>query len=429
MTQLEDARKNIITPEMEYVSKTENIDVEKLRGLIADGSVVIPKNVNNDTLPTGIGKDLHTKINANIGSSTESEDINAELEKLDILLEYGADAVMDLSTGQQLHDIRKVIREHTNIPLGTVPVYEAGVDTTNNNKVVVDMDDDAIFKTIINQAKEGVDFITVHCGITKDAIHAVDDSKRLMGIVSRGGALTAAWIMHNEKENPLYAEYDYLLEICREYDITLSLGDGLRPGCINDATDIAQIRELTTLGRLVRRSQDAGVQVMVEGPGHVPITQIKANMQIQKTICNNAPFYVLGPLVTDVAPGYDHINAAIGASIAGSSGADFLCYVTPAEHLCIPNKEHVKEGVIASKIAAQVSDVSKGISDSKQREYDMAVARDNFDWDKQFELAIDGKKARQLYESTKASEKEMCSMCGDFCAIKMVKDHQDENKN
>lgn len=429
MTQLEYARKGEITPEMEYVAKTENIDVKKLRKNIASGKVVIPKNVHNNTLPTGIGKDLHTKINANIGSSTEMEDINVELEKLDILLKYGADAVMDLSTGPKLHEIRKAIRDKTNIPLGTVPIYEAGVETTSQDKIIVDMDDDTIFKTIINQAKEGVDFITVHCGITQDAIKAVDDSERLMGIVSRGGALTAAWIMHNERENPLYAEYDYLLEICKEHDVTLSLGDGLRPGCIHDATDIAQIRELTTLGRLVKRSQKAGVQVMVEGPGHVPITQVKANMQIQKTICSDAPFYVLGPLVTDVAPGYDHITAAIGASIAGASGADFLCYVTPAEHLCIPNKEHVKQGVIASKIAAEVSDIAKQIPSTMKREYDMAVARDNFDWEKQFELAIDGETARKYYESTSTSDEEMCSMCGDFCAIKMVKDHEKANKN
>ncbi|RAP44369.1 phosphomethylpyrimidine synthase [uncultured Methanosphaera sp.] len=428
MTQLEQARKGNITPEMEYVAKKEKIDIEKLRRYIASGKVVIPKNNTTNTLPTGIGKDLHTKINANIGSSTEMEDINVELEKLDILVKYGADAVMDLSTGPKLHEIRKAIRERTNIPLGTVPIYEAGVETTGNGKAIVDMDDDTIFNTIINQAKEGVDFITVHCGINQDSVKAVDDAERIMGIVSRGGALTAAWIMHNEKENPLYKEFDYLLEICREYDVTLSLGDGLRPGCTNDATDLAQIRELTTLGRLVKRSRAAGVQVMVEGPGHVPITQVKANMQIQKTICDGAPFYVLGPLVTDVAPGYDHITAAIGASIAGASGADFLCYVTPAEHLCIPNKEHVKQGVIASKIAAEVSDIAKEIPSTLQREKEMAIARDNFDWEKQFELAIDGETARKYYESEKTSDDDMCSMCGDFCAIKMIKDHENDNK-
>ena len=378
----------------------------------------------NRYLQPGIGKDLHTKINANIGSSTEKEDINIELEKVDVLVEYGADAVMDLSTGPKLEEIRQKILEKTNIPLGTVPIYEAGAQTLKENKNIVDMDDDAIFKTIAKQAKEGVDFITVHCGINKENVKAVKNSGRLMGIVSRGGALTAAWILHNDKENPLYKEFDYLLEICHEDDVTLSLGDGLRPGCIHDATDISQIRELTTLGQLVKRSREANVQVMVEGPGHVPITQVKANMQIQKTICDHAPFYVLGPLVTDVAPGYDHINAAIGASIAGSSGADFLCYVTPAEHLSIPTVEHVKEGVIASKIAAEVSDIAKEIPSTLQREYDMAVARENFDWEKQFELAIDGKTARQIYENGGASDDEMCSMCGEFCAIKMVKRYE-----
>ncbi len=424
MTQIEDAKKGIITPEMEYVAEKENISQEKLCRYIAEGKVVIPKNKNRDTLPTGIGKDLHTKINANIGSSTEKEDINIELEKVDVLVEYGADAVMDLSTGPKLEEIRQKILEKTNIPLGTVPIYEAGAQTLKENKNIVDMDDDAIFKTIAKQAKEGVDFITVHCGINKENVKAVKNSGRLMGIVSRGGALTAAWILHNDKENPLYKEFDYLLEICHEDDVTLSLGDGLRPGCIHDATDISQIRELTTLGQLVKRSREANVQVMVEGPGHVPITQVKANMQIQKTICDHAPFYVLGPLVTDVAPGYDHINAAIGASIAGSSGADFLCYVTPAEHLSIPTVEHVKEGVIASKIAAEVSDIAKEIPSTLQREYDMAVARENFDWEKQFELAIDGKTARQIYENGGASDDEMCSMCGEFCAIKMVKRYE-----
>ena len=409
---------------MEYVAEKENISQEKLCRYIAEGKVVIPKNKNRDTLPTGIGKDLHTKINANIGSSTEKEDINIELEKVDVLVEYGADAVMDLSTGPKLEEIRQKILEKTNIPLGTVPIYEAGAQTLKENKNIVDMDDDAIFKTIAKQAKEGVDFITVHCGINRENVKAVKNSGRLMGIVSRGGALTAAWILHNDKENPLYKEFDYLLEICHEDDVTLSLGDGLRPGCIHDATDISQIRELTTLGQLVKRSREANVQVMVEGPGHVPITQVKANMQIQKTICDYAPFYVLGPLVTDVAPGYDHINAAIGASIAGSSGADFLCYVTPAEHLSIPTVEHVKEGVIASKIAAEVSDIAKEIPSTLQREYDMAVARENFDWEKQFELAIDGKTARQIYENGGASDDEMCSMCGEFCAIKMVKRYE-----
>ena len=426
MTQLEQAKKGIVTPEMEEVAKQEEVDVEKLRKYVACGKIVIPKNIGRDTLPTGIGEGLSTKINANIGSSTESEDISVELEKLDVLVKYGADAVMDLSTGPKLNEIRKKILERTNIPLGTVPIYEAGSYTLNQDKAIVDMDEDTIFNIIINQAKQGIDFITVHCGINKDNVASLKDSERLMGIVSRGGALTAAWIIHNEQENPLYANFDYLLEICHEYDITLSLGDGLRPGCIHDATDISQIRELTTLGQLVKRSKAANVQVMVEGPGHVPITDIKANMKIEKTICDGAPFYVLGPLVTDVAPGYDHITAAIGGSIAGSSGADFLCYVTPAEHLSIPNVEQVKQGVIASKIDAEVSDIAKKIPKTMKREYEMAVARDNFDWNKQFELAINGERAREIYESTESSDDEMCSMCGDFCAIRMVKNHVDK---
>jgi len=426
LTQIEEAKKENITAEMEYVAKKEKIDINKLMKYIAQGKVVIPKNINKDTIPTGIGKDLHTKINANIGSSTEVEDIDIELEKVDTIIKYKADALMDLSTGPKLKQIRKKIIEKTNIPLGTVPIYEAGSTTRNSDKNVVDMESDTLFKTIENQAKEGVDFITVHCGITKDSINSVKDSERLMGIVSRGGALTAAWIMHNQQENPLYAEFDYLLEICHEHDVTLSLGDGLRPGCIHDATDIAQIRELTTLGRLVKKSRQANVQVMVEGPGHVPITQVKANMQIQKTICDDAPFYVLGPLVTDVAPGYDHITAAIGASIAGASGADFLCYVTPAEHLCIPNVEHVKQGIIASKIAAEVSDIAKQNPNTMKREKEMAIARENFDWEKQFELAIDGETAREYYESAETKDDEMCSMCGDFCAIKMVKKYEKE---
>lgn len=423
MTQIEEAKKGNITPEMKYVAEKENIEAEKLRKNVANGRIVIPKNKHRNTIATGIGEGLHTKINANIGSSTEREDINIELEKLDVLVKYGADAVMDLSTGPRLQEIREKIIEKTDIPIGTVPLYEAGAVTLNENKNIVDMDEDTIFKVITKQAKEGIDFITVHCGINKDNVKAVQDSQRLMGIVSRGGALTAAWIMHNNKENPLYSEFDYLLEICHEHDVTLSLGDGLRPGCTHDATDIAQIRELTTLGRLVKKSREHNVQVMVEGPGHVPIKQVKANMQIQKTICDHAPFYVLGPLVTDVAPGYDHITSAIGGSIAGASGADFLCYVTPAEHLSIPTVQQVKEGVIASKIAAQVADIAKELPDTLQREYEMAVARESFNWEKQFELAIDGETAREIYENGGASDDEMCSMCGEFCAIKMVKDH------
>ncbi|MDO5851779.1 MAG: phosphomethylpyrimidine synthase [Methanobacteriaceae archaeon] len=423
MTQIKQAKNHSITPEMEFVAKTEDISKEKICQYVAEGKIVIPKNKNRNTKPTGIGKDLTTKINANIGSSTEIEDISEEKEKLELLVEYGADAVMDLSTGPHLKEIREMIINNTDIPLGTVPIYEAGVDALENQKAIVDMDSDALFKTITNQAKEGIDFITVHCGINKDSIESLKNSDRIMGIVSRGGALTTAWMMHNNAENPLYAEFDYLLEICQEHDVTLSLGDGLRPGCIHDATDIPQIQELTTLGKLVKRARENNVQVMVEGPGHVPINQVKANMQIQKTICYGAPFYVLGPLVTDRAPGYDHITSAIGGSIAASYGADFLCYVTPAEHLSIPNAQQVKEGVIASKIAAEVADIAKEIPSTLKKEREMAEARHNFDWDCQFKLAIDGKTAKEIYDNNPTEDDEMCTMCGEFCALKMVKDN------
>ena len=333
MTQKSEAQKGNVTPEMEYVAEIENIDVNKLMRLIDSGRVVIPKNINGHSKACGIGEGLKTKVNANIGSSSKIDDIDLEINKAKLAKEYGADALMDLSTGSDLKTFRKKIMEAVDLCIGTVPIYEAGVVTLEKNKKIVDMDPDDIFKAVENQAKEGVDFMTLHCGITKDLVEKLKISNRMMGIVSRGGTFMASWINHNGEENPLFKNYDYLLELSYEYDITLSLGDGLRPGCLADASDIAQIQELVNLGGLVKRAQDANVQVMVEGPGHMPLNQIKANMEIQKTICYNAPFYVLGPLVTDIAPGYDHITSAIGGAIAASSGANFLCYVTPAEHL------------------------------------------------------------------------------------------------
>ena len=375
MTQKSEAVKGNITQEMEDVAKNENIDVNKLVKLIADGKVVIPKNINSNVKACGIGENLTTKINANIGSSSKIDDLDLEINKAKLAVEYGADAIMDLSTGSDLKLFRKKIMEAVDVCIGTVPIYEAGVVTLSKNKEIVDMDPDDIFKAIENQAREGVDFMTLHCGITKDLVAKLEKQKRMMGIVSRGGTFMASWIKHNDEENPLYENYDYLLELSYEYDITLSLGDGLRPGCLADASDIPQIQELVNLGGLVKRAQDADVQVMVEGPGHMPLNQIKANMEIQKTICNGAPFYVLGPLVTDLAPGYDHITSAIGGAIAASSGANFLCYVTPAEHLSLPSLEDVKEGVIASKIAAEAADVARGLPQVWAREREMAKAR------------------------------------------------------
>lgn len=422
MTQLEYARKGQITREMEIVAEEENIDVQKLIKRVAKGYITIPKNINGKSVPKGIGKGLTTKINANIGSSSEIEDINIEVQKAKIAAQYGADALMDLSTGPNLKAIREKIMQVVDIPIGTVPIYEAAVGASKEKEAVINMDEDDMFNAIINQAKEGVDFMTIHSGITRDTVEKVKNSDRIMGIVSRGGSFLAAWILQNQEENPLYKNYDYLLEIAHEYDVTLSLGDGLRPGCLADASDVPQIQELITLGQLVERARDAGVQVIVEGPGHVPLDQIQANMKIQKTICKGAPFYVLGPIVTDLAPGYDHITSAIGGAIAASSGADFLCYVTPKEHLAIPDIEAVKEGVIASKIAAQAADVANGVKSAWQNELQMANARKNFNWKKQFELAFDHETPRKYREST-PTKGDMCTMCGEFCAIRIVRDN------
>ncbi|MCI6775720.1 MAG: phosphomethylpyrimidine synthase [Methanobrevibacter boviskoreani] len=421
MTQMTEALKGNITPEMETVAKFEEIDVNKILRGVANGTIVIPKNVNRDTDVRGIGTGLTTKVNANIGSSTKIEDLDLEVNKAKLAVEYGADAVMDLSTGPKLNEFRKAILDAVDIPIGTVPIYEAGAHTLNANKEIIDMDPDLIFKVIESQAKEGVDFMTLHCGITKELVPKIQSQKRKMGIVSRGGTFLASWILHNNMENPLYENYDYLLELALEYDITLSLGDGLRPGCLSDASDIPQIQELVNLGGLVKRAQKVGVQTMVEGPGHVPLNQIKSNMELEKTLCHGAPFYVLGPITTDLAPGYDHITSAIGGAIAASNGADFLCYVTPAEHLSLPSLEDVKEGVIAAKIAAEAADVALGNEKALKREEEMADARRKFDWDKQFELAFDKSKPRVYKDKCEIEDKEMCAMCGEFCAVKIAK--------
>jgi len=422
VTQMQDALRGNITPEMKLVAESEGIDVQKIVRGLSEGRIIIPKNVEGNTKAIAIGKGLKTKINANVGSSSELEKVKWEVEKAKAAVKYGADTIMDLSTGPDYQNVLNAIMEAVNVPIGTVPIYEAGITASNSKGAVVNMDEDDMFNAILNQAKAGVDFITVHCGITKDLIGKVQDSNRIMGIVSRGGSFLAAWILQNQMENPLYKNYDYLLEVASEYDVTLSLGDGLRPGCLHDASDVSQIQELVTLGELVTRARNEGVQVMVEGPGHVPINQIHANVEIQKTVCKEAPFYVLGPLVTDLAPGYDHITSAIGGAIAASAGADFLCYVTPAEHLAIPNIDDVKEGVIASKIAAEAADVAKGVKGAWDREVEMANARKNFDWEKQFDLAFDKEKPKKCRGRKPISE-DMCTMCGEFCALRLVRDN------
>ena len=422
MTQLEQAKKGQITDEMKYVSEKEGIEIIKLLKRVAKGQIVIPKNFTSDSIPLGIGKGLKTKINANVGSSSELENVEWEVEKALTAVKFGSDTLMDLSTGPNFKEVRKAIMKEVNIPIGTVPIYEAAVKSSESRGAVVHMDEDDMFQAIINQAEDGVDFITVHCGITKDTVEKLKNSNRIMGVVSRGGAFLAAWILQNGEENPLYKNYDYLLEIAHEYDVTLSLGDGLRPGCLHEASDIPQIGELIILGGLVERAREKGVQVMVEGPGHVPLNQIKSNIQIQKTICKDAPFYVLGPLVTDLAPGYDHITSAIGGAIAAAAGADYLCYVTPAEHLSIPSVDDVKEGVIASKIAAQAGDVSKGITSAWDDELKMANARRNFNWKQQFQLAFDQVKPCRYRERKPTHGEDMCTMCGEFCALRLVRD-------
>lgn len=421
MTQLERARRGEITPQMQQVAASEGIAAESLRELVARGLVVIPCNKEHHGLtPCGIGKGLRTKVNANLGTSPVFPAWEAEIKKLEAALEAGADAVMDLSTGGELQACRREVLARSPVPVGTVPVYEAAVRVRADGRPVVEMEADELFQVISEHAAEGVDFITVHCGVTRHIVERLKAQPRLLGIVSRGGAMMAGWMLYRGEENPLYAQFDRLLAICKTYDVTLSLGDGLRPGCLEDATDRAQLEELIVLGELVQRARAAGVQAMVEGPGHVPFDQIETNIKLQKSLCGEAPFYVLGPLVTDVAAGYDHIAAAIGGTLAAVAGADFLCYVTPSEHLGLPTVEDVKEGVIASRIAAHAADIVKGIPGARERDRAMAEARRDLDWERQMELALDPDKARRIRAARNPVPRDVCSMCGEFCAIDLV---------
>ena len=418
--QMRAAKSGQITREMKIVAEDEGVSVEAVRRRVADGRIVITCNVRRSNVhPIGIGEGLRTKVNANVGTSPDLCNPDLEVEKAKVAVKYGADTVMDLSTAGDLDSIREAVIRAVNVPVGTVPIYQAAVEAIDKRGAIVNMTEDDIFNTIERHAKGGVDFMTVHCGVTMETVKKIAKHPRLMGIVSRGGTFLAAWILHNNKENPLYKNYDYLLEIAREYDFTLSLGDGLRPGSIFDATDWLQVQELLTLGGLVERARKADVQSMVEGPGHLPLDQIEPNVKLEKVICKGAPFYVLGPVVTEIAPGYDHIVGAIGGAMAGLAGADFLCYVTPAEHLGLPLVEDVKEGVIAAKIAAHAVDIVKlGLS---SRDLEMSKARAVLDWGKQLQLAIDPEKARKIHGRVK-SKSLGCSMCGDYCAIKILKE-------
>ncbi len=427
MTQLKDARKGNVTDAIKQVAEEEGISAEELLELVAEGKVVVPINPNHSPIhPVGIGEKLRTKVNVNIGSSEDFPEIENELRKVEIALKYETDTIMDLSTGGDIRDIRKQILDKARIPLGTVPIYEVAIKAIDEKGSIVDMTEDDIFDVIEDQAKEGVDFMTVHAGLTSKAIERLKNQGRVADVVSRGGAFHLAWILHNEKENPLYANFDRLLDIVYKYDVTLSLGDGLRPGAIADATDRPQIEELLTLGELVKRCWERDVQVMVEGPGHVPLDQIEMNIKLQKQICQGAPFYVLGPLVTDIAPGYDHIVSAIGGAIAASAGADFLCYVTPSEHLGLPSEDDVREGLIASKIAAHAADIVKGVKGARERDLELSKARKQLDWDKQLKLVLDPHKFKDVRQQRR-TKSEACSMCGEFCAMRIVSEFLNGN--
>ena len=415
-TQMDAARKGILTKELLAVAKKEQMETEKLVKLVAAGQVVIPANKCHTCLdPNGIGSALRTKINVNLGTSRDLNDLDMELQKVNDAVAMGAESIMDLSSFGDTQKFRRKLTAECPAIIGTVPIYDAVV---YYHKPLREITSEEWLQIAEMHAKDGVDFLTIHVGINKNTAERFKKMKRLTNIVSRGGSIIFAWMEMTGQENPFYEHFDRLLDICQEYDVTLSLGDACRPGCLEDATDVSQLEELLTLGELTRRAWEKNVQVMIEGPGHMPLDQIAANMKIQQSVCKGAPFYVLGPLVTDVAPGYDHITAAIGGAIAASAGASFLCYVTPAEHLRLPNRDDVKEGIIASRIAAHAADIAKGIPGAKEWDRKMAQARARLDWEEQFSLAIDPEKARRYRAESKPEKEDTCSMCGKFCAVK-----------
>ncbi len=417
-TQILEAQKGNITEEMQFVAEKENIDVNTLRDYVAKGEVVILKNnVHKNVIPTGVGRGMTVKINANIGTSLERSSVEEEIQKVKVIEATGADVLMDLSTGENIDETRKHILAATNLPIGTVPMYQAGKEAIDEYRDVSKLSKDKLFSDIEKQCRDGIDFITVHCGVTKFVVDQLQKQGRVTDIVSRGGSMLACWVKATGKENPLYEHYDELLDLVRTYDCTLSLGDGLRPGCGADAGDRAQVAETMVLGELVKRAREAGVQSMVEGPGHVPLNKIPAMIETIKVLTDNAPLYVLGPLVTDVAPGYDHITSAIGGALAGYHGADFLCYVTPAEHLGLPNAQQVREGIIASKIAAHAADVARGNEKAIEQDRLMSVARKNLDWTGQAKYAID----KCVFDGL--DNKKPCTMCGQYCSMKIFKEY------
>ncbi len=425
-TQMHYAKKGIITEEMEYVAKVEDLSPELVRSEIARGRLIIPANVNHTSLePMAIGIASTCKINANIGSSAIASDVMGEVEKMEVSQHYKADTAMDLSTGGDLDEIRRAVIGASKIPIGTVPIYQILHDVGNK---IEDLSIEVMLEVLERQAQQGVSYFTIHAGFLLETMPKI--AKRKMGIVSRGGSLMAAWMMHYHRENPFYTAYDEILDICAKYDVALSLGDSLRPGCLADASDDAQLGELKVLGDLTLRAWERDVQVMIEGPGHVPLNQVERNMKLQRELCHEAPFYILGPLVTDIAAGYDHISSAIGAAVGGWHGASMLCYVTPKEHLGLPNADDVREGIIAYKIAAHAADIARGRKGARDIDDEMSDARFSFNWEKQFELALDGERAREYHDETLPQEvfkeAEFCSMCGPkFCSYKITQDIMD----
>src|SRR5437867_3700016 len=413
MTQMEQAKRGRITDEMRYVAAVEGTDPESLRARIAAGVAIIPKNVHHDFNPIGVGQGLSTKVNANIGTSGHHQQLHEEVEKLKVAIACGAEMVMDLSTGDGLDAVRREILRRCPVILGTVPIYQAVADRGS----VYELRADDLFGTIERHARDGVDFVTVHCGVTREAVRRLDADGRIAGIVSRGGSFLASWMARSGQENPLLEQYDRLLDIAFEHDMTLSLGDGIRPGATGDATDGAQIQELLTLGELTRRAHERSVQVMIEGPGHVPIQQIEANVLLEKRVCRGAPFYVLGPLTTDIGAGYDHITGAIGGAVASAAGADVLCYVTPAEHLRLPTIQDVRDGVLGTKIAAHSCELAKHVYGAKSRDGQMALYRKRLDWEGQYRLALDPEKAREFRMMSEDYDKAVCTMCGTLCSM------------
>lgn len=415
-TQMDAARKGIITGEMKAAAKKEQMDVHELMALMAKGQAIIPCNKRHTSLePNAIGSMLRTKINVNLGISRDCKDMDMEIEKVNNAVKMGAESIMDLSSYGDTRTFRRRLTTECPAIIGTVPIYDAVV---YYHKPLKEITSQQWLDIVRMHAEDGVDFMTIHCGINKETAGRFKRNKRLTNIVSRGGSIIFAWMEMTGQENPFYEHYDEILDICREYDITMSLGDACRPGCIQDASDISQIEELITLGELTKRAWEKDVQVMVEGPGHMPLDQIAANMKIQQTLCQGAPFYVLGPLVTDIAPGYDHITAAIGGALAATYGASFLCYVTPAEHLRLPNLDDVKEGIIASRIAAHAADIAKGVKGAADWDNKMSAARKRLDWEEMFQLCLDPEKARRYREEAKPEKEDTCSMCGNFCAVK-----------